>query len=41
MALELIRAHNLNYTKGGRYYHILGDNDKGKAVGILTEIYRS
>jgi len=40
-ALELIRAHNLNYTKGGRYYHILGDNDKGKAVGILTEIYRS
>jgi len=40
-ALELIRAHNLNYTKGGRYYHILGDNDKGKAVRILTEIYRS
>jgi mannosyl-3-phosphoglycerate phosphatase len=40
-ALGLIKAKNLNYVKGGRYYHILGDNDKGKAIRILTEIYRS
>ncbi len=40
-ALKLIKSHGLNYTRGGRYYHILGDNDKGKAVRILTDIYRS
>ena len=32
---RLIKKTGLNYTKGGRYYHILGDNDKGKAVKIL------
>jgi len=36
----LIRSHGLNYTRGGRYWHIIGDNDKGKAVTILTDIYR-
>ena len=35
-----IRAKGLNYTRGGRYWHIIGDNDKGKAVRILTQIYR-
>lgn len=38
--VELIHSHDLNYTRGGRYWHIIGDNDKGKAVRILTEIYR-
>lgn len=38
--IELIRSHGLNYTRGGRYWHIIGDNDKGKAVTILTGIYR-
>ncbi|NPE27864.1 mannosyl-3-phosphoglycerate phosphatase [Methanococcoides sp. SA1] len=38
--IELIQAAGLNYTKGGRYWHIMGDNDKGKAVRALTEIYR-
>ncbi|MDP2218440.1 MAG: mannosyl-3-phosphoglycerate phosphatase [Methanolobus sp.] len=37
---ELIMARGLNYTRGGRYWHILGDNDKGKAVNILTRLYR-
>jgi mannosyl-3-phosphoglycerate phosphatase len=37
---ELITASGLNYTRGGRYWHILGDNDKGKAVNILTRLYR-
>ncbi len=35
-----IEANGLNYTRGGRYWHIIGDNDKGKAVRILTQIYR-
>jgi mannosyl-3-phosphoglycerate phosphatase len=38
--IGLIRSHDLNYTRGGRYWHIIGDNDKGKAVTILTGIYR-
>jgi mannosyl-3-phosphoglycerate phosphatase len=38
--IELIRSHGLNYTRGGRYWHMLGDNDKGKAVTILTGMYR-
>jgi len=29
------------HTKGGRFHHILGRNDKGKAVIILTNIYKS
>ncbi len=37
---KLIKKHGLNYTKGGKYYHILGDNDKGKAVEILKEFYK-
>ncbi len=38
--IELIKIHGLSYTRGGRYWHIIGDNDKGKAVTILSEIYR-
>lgn len=37
---NLIEASGLHYTKGGRYYHLIGDNDKGKAVEILTDLYR-
>ncbi|AKB85431.1 mannosyl-3-phosphoglycerate phosphatase [Methanococcoides methylutens] len=37
---EKIGAAGYNYTRGGRYWHIIGDNDKGKAVRILTDIYR-
>lgn len=38
--LKLIKKNNLNYTKGGRYYHIMGKSDKGKAVKILTRLFR-
>ena len=26
-------------TRGGRFYHLIGPNDKGRAVQILTQIY--
>lgn len=35
-----IRNLNLNLTKGGRFFHLLGDNDKGKAVNIIAEMYK-
>ncbi len=38
---QLIKKHKLKYTKGGRYYHILGNNNKGKAVKILSEFYKN
>lgn len=38
--IEQIKSHGLNYTRGGRFHHILGDNDKGKAVRILTRLFR-
>lgn len=37
--LRLIKEKGLNCTKGERYYHIMGDNDKGKAVRILVDLY--
>jgi len=42
-ALEKIQhmaedAH-LHVTRGGRFYHLLGENDKGKAVSRLRDIY--
>jgi mannosyl-3-phosphoglycerate phosphatase len=36
---ESIRATGFNYTQG-RFFHILGNSDKGKAVSILTELYK-
>ena len=37
-------ARNINlkgyrHTRGGRFHHILGENDKGKAVNILSDMY--
>jgi len=37
--IKAIRAKGFNFTQG-RFFHILGDSDKGKAVKILTELYR-
>lgn len=38
---DKIRAKGFSYTHGGRYYNIHGKNaDKGKAVKMLTELYR-
>jgi mannosyl-3-phosphoglycerate phosphatase len=35
-----IRERGLNYVWGGRFHHILGNNDKGKAVQILKDLYK-
>ncbi len=38
--LRAIKKAGLNYTHGGRYYGVMGANDKGKAVAILTDLFR-
>ncbi|MGC9515020.1 mannosyl-3-phosphoglycerate phosphatase [Methanocrinis sp.] len=38
--LEEIKKRGLSCTRGGRYLHIMGKNDKGRAVSTLTEIFR-
>jgi len=37
---EKIRERGLNYAWGGRFHHILGKNDKGKATQVLKDLYR-
>ncbi len=37
--LESIRSKGFNFTQG-RFFHILGNSNKGKAVSILTELYK-
>lgn len=37
---EAIREKGLSCTRG-RFFHILGNTDKGKAVAVLTELYRT
>ena len=40
-ALQEIACHSaLQVTKGGRFYHLMGNNDKGKAVLLLEEMYQ-
>jgi mannosyl-3-phosphoglycerate phosphatase len=34
------KKSGLKLTKGGRFYHLLGQNDKGKAVRFLSRIYK-
>jgi len=34
-----IKMKGMNYIWGGKFHHILGKNDKGKAVEILKELY--
>jgi len=36
-----IEEKGMNYVGGGRFHHILGENDKGKAVEILNELYEN
>ncbi len=36
---QTARNANLRITRGGRFYHLLGENDKGKAVLRLRDIY--
>ena len=34
-----IKEKGMNYVWGGRFHHILGNNDKGRAVGILKCLF--
>jgi mannosyl-3-phosphoglycerate phosphatase len=38
--LNAIKEAGLNYARGGRYYDIMGPNDKGKAVEILIDLFQ-
>ena len=38
--IKIIKDNGYNVTSGGRYHHIMGNNDKGKAVKILTELFK-
>lgn len=37
--LHAIQKEGLSFTKGGKYYHILGNTNKGKATSILNRLY--
>jgi mannosyl-3-phosphoglycerate phosphatase len=37
---EIAEKDNLQIIQGGRFYHLVGGNDKGKAVSYLTDISR-
>ncbi|MBM4308717.1 MAG: HAD-IIB family hydrolase [Deltaproteobacteria bacterium] len=36
-----IEEKGMNYVWGGRFHHLLGRNDKGKAIEILKELYEN
>jgi mannosyl-3-phosphoglycerate phosphatase len=36
-----IEEKGMNYVWGGRFHHLLGKNDKGKAVEILKELFEN
>jgi mannosyl-3-phosphoglycerate phosphatase len=35
-----VSSLGLRLTKGGRFFHLLGENDKGRSVSILIDLYR-
>jgi mannosyl-3-phosphoglycerate phosphatase len=37
--LNAIKKEGFSYTKGNRYFHLLGKSDKGKATIILRDLY--
>lgn len=37
--IESARKAGLQVTRGGRFHHLLGSNDKGLAVKLLTDLY--
>lgn len=37
---DMASRSNLKITRGGRFYHLIGSNDKGKAVLLLKDIYK-
>jgi len=40
LLLQEIERQGLRWTRGGRFYHITGNNDKARAVRALTALYR-
>jgi mannosyl-3-phosphoglycerate phosphatase len=38
--LNAIKAAGLSYTRGGRFYEVMGPNDKGKATKILIDLFQ-
>lgn len=38
--LSAIKEAGLNYARGGRYYDVMGPNDKGKATRILIDLFQ-
>ncbi len=36
-----IKEKGMNYAWGGRFHHLFGKNDKGKAIKILQELYEN
>jgi len=40
LLLRSIEQRGLRWTRGGRFYHVLGENDKAQGVRILIEAYR-
>jgi mannosyl-3-phosphoglycerate phosphatase len=34
------KKSGLNLTKGGRFFHLVGQNNKGKAVRVLSRMYK-
>ncbi len=38
--LQALQERGLRWTRGGRFYHVMGDNDKAAAVRILADAYR-
>jgi mannosyl-3-phosphoglycerate phosphatase len=39
--LRAIEAAGFRWTKGGRFYHVLGANDKGRAVRLLIDAFNA
>lgn len=37
--MTAIKNEGLNCTEGGRYFHLTGNTDKGKAIGVLKKLY--
>jgi mannosyl-3-phosphoglycerate phosphatase len=38
--LAALERRGLSWTRGGRFYHVLGGNDKAAAVRLLLDLYR-
>ena len=36
---RLVHNRRLKITRGGRFFHLIGQNDKGRAVDILEKVY--